>query len=254
VNLGLEGRVALVTGSARGIGRAVARVFAGEGARVALTYRSSRPDAEAAVAEIVAEGAEAMALHLDLASTQSIQGAVAMVTHRWGRVDILVNNAVDWPGDALPPARFEQCAAEDWQRLVSTNIHGAMAAVQAVLPSMRRAAWGRIVNISSIAADEGMPGSGWYAVAKASYVGLTRTLSAEVSGEGILTNTVMPGPTLTERIRSKYPGERLDSWGASRTLRRMPDPAEVASLVVYLCSAKNTAVTGETIRTGGHRC
>jgi 3-oxoacyl-[acyl-carrier protein] reductase len=251
MQLGLDGKVAIVTGASRGIGLATARLLAAEGARVALTYRSDRDAGECAAAEIRKQGAHAVSLGLDLGSIDSIRAATEAVIAEWGRVDVLVNNAVEFPTTKSGPARFDRVLADDWQRLIPVNVHGPFAAIQAVLPSMLRGGWGRIVNVSSIAADDGMSGYGWYAVAKASLHGLTRTLGRELSRAGILTNAVMPGPTLTERFEHSVPEQVRREWGAQTSLRRMANPDEVARTILFLCSAANTIVTGEVVRTGG---
>ena len=180
-----------------------------------------------------------------------IHQAIATVLEKWSRIDILVNNAVDFPRHASSPMRFESIPADHWQPLMISNVHGPFAAVQAVLPSMRKSKWGRIVNVSSVAAEDGIPGFGWYAVAKASLHGLTSTLARELSEDGILVNTVMPGPTLTERFREEIPSRMLEKWAQTTGIRRMPAPEEVAKTIVFLCSPANTIMTGETVRSGG---
>jgi 3-oxoacyl-[acyl-carrier protein] reductase len=252
MDLGLSGRVVLVTGSSRGIGRATASLFAQEGARVAITYHSEPGRAEAAAAAIRAAGGEALVTSLDLASEQSIRDAVGTVLERWGRVDVLVNNAVEW-GTRIPgqiPA-FETIPAQEWRGLLHANLDGHYLATQAVVTSMRERGWGRIVNVSSGIAMDGMVGAGPYAAAKAALHGLTRTLAKELGPAGILVNVVMPGFTLTERNEERMPAQAREQAALASPIRRLLRPEEVAPTIVFLCSATNTAVTGEIVRASG---
>jgi 3-oxoacyl-[acyl-carrier protein] reductase len=248
MDLGIADRVALVTGSSRGIGRAIALQLAREGARVALTYREQSCRAEAAAAEIRAAGGTAMTVELDLASPESIEAAVAAVDAAWHRIDILVNNAIDYGRRAYVP--FERLPPAEWRRMLRTNIEGPYAAVQAVVPAMRRQKWGRIVSISSIAADDGLPGAAWYATAKSALHGLTSTLTKELGGFGILANVVMPGLTLTDSS-DLIPAALREEYERATPIGRLLHADEVAPMAVFLCSALNTAVTGQVVRVSG---
>lgn len=252
MDLGLSGRVALVTGGSQGIGRATARLLGGEGARVGLTYHTRRDEAAAAVEEVREAGGEAIAVPLDLASLDSVGAATAAVLKRFGRIDVLVNNAVYW-GDRAPSSapRFEADPPGEWLAYLRRNVEGAYAAIQAVLPSMRGAGWGRIVNVSSGIAVDGLPGSGPYGAAKAALHGLTRTLAKELGPAGILVNVVMPGPTLTARIRARISSAALAERERTSALGRLLEPAEVAPAIAYLCSGANVAITGEIVRASG---
>jgi 3-oxoacyl-[acyl-carrier protein] reductase len=252
MDLGLAERVALVTGSSRGIGRATAELFGREGARVVVTYPHHRDRADAVVAAIRDAGGDACVVFFDLGSHESIRAAAEAVLARWGRIDILVNNAVAW-GQRAPdqaPA-FEHLPADEWRPLLRANVEGAFAAVQAVVPTMRERRWGRIVNVSSGVAVDGLPGAGWYAAAKAALHGLTRTLAKELGPAGILTNVVMPGLTLTERNAERLPAAVREQLARASPIRRLLPPEEVAPTIVFLCSAANAAVTGEVVRASG---
>lgn len=254
MQLGLEQRAALVTGGSQGIGEAVAVQLAAEGARVALTYRSERDRAEAVVREITGRGGQAIALPLDLGDLGSIRDAVAATPAQFGRLDILVNNAVRW-SERLPwdAPRFEDIPLAEWQGMIHDNLDGCFAAIQAAVPAMRAGGWGRIVNVSSGVALDGVVGAGPYAAAKAGLHGLTSVLARELGPLGILSNVVVPGFTLTEKMRAVVSPEILAQRGKAYPVGRLLAPEEVAPTIVFLCSAANTAVTGEVVRASGGR-
>lgn len=254
MDLGLEKRAALVTGGSQGIGKEVALQLAAEGARVALTYRSEREKAREVVQEIERRGGEAIALELDLGSVESAKAAVAATLARFGQIDVLVNNAVRW-SERLPweAPRFEDIPLAEWQGVIHDNIDGAFAAIQAAVPSMRARGWGRIVNISSGVALDGVVGAGPYAAAKAALHGLTSVLARELGPHGILTNVVAPGLTLTDKVSAHVSPEFVAQRGKAYPVGRLLRPEEVASTIVFLCSAANTAVTGEIVRASGGR-
>jgi 3-oxoacyl-[acyl-carrier protein] reductase len=250
MDLGLKDRVALVTGSSRGIGRAAAEIFGREGARVAVTYYTQRERAEAVAAAITADGGDALVTSLDISSDQSIRSAVDAVVARWGAIDILVNNAVHAGVRSVVQGLFEEVPAEQWRDMLRGNFEGAHLMIQAVLPYMRRRGWGRIVNVSSAVAADGYQGGATYGAAKAALHGLTRTLSKELAPDGILTNVVMPGLTLTESVRQLMP-EIVEQVARTSPIRHVPAPEEVASVIVFVASAANTTINGEVIRVNG---
>ena len=251
---GLRDKAVFVTGGSSGIGRATAVGFGREGARVALSYRNDRAAAEETAGLVVEAGGEALVARYDLADEASVRGAVGEIFRCWGAVDVLVNNAVRWPGRAGTGGGklFEEVPPERWREDTRTLLEGAYLTIQAVLPRMRAAGWGRIVNVSSTLAEDGMAGAASYTTAKAGLHGLTRTLAKELAPAGILANVVMPGLTLTERAKGAIPGEVLDGEAARTPTGRLTAPEEVAALIVFLGSAANGHVNGENIRvTGG---
>src|SRR5690606_33874966 len=184
-----------------------------------------RDRAEAVANEVREAGGEAMVVHFDLASDDSIRAAVDATLERWDGIDVLVNNAVAWgarrPQDAPP---FEELPPDEWRPSLRANLEGAMRTIQLVAPSMRARGWGRIVNVSSGIAVDGVPRSGWYAPAKAALHGLTRTLAKEYGPDGILVNVVMPGSTLTEGILERWRAECRKHPAASSPIHRIFQP------------------------------
>ena len=250
MDLGLKGRVAPITGSSRGIGRATAEIFGCEGALVAVTYHNLRERAEEVAAGIRERGGEAMVAPLDISSDESIRDAVDAVAACWRRIDILINNAVHGSERVVVEGPFEEVPSEQWRDLLRGNFEGAHVAIMAVLPYMRRHRWGRIVNVSSAVAADGYPGGATYGAAKAALHGLTRTLAKELAPDGILTNVVMPGLTQSETVLSSMP-ELVEQTSKVSPIRHVPTPAEVASVIVFVASAANTTLNGEVIRANG---
>lgn len=254
MDLGLEQRVALVTGGSQGIGQATAMAFAREGARVAITYRHNKAKAERVVKDIIDRGGEGIAVPLDLADDDSIAAAIEVVMARYRRVDVLVNNAVEW-GKRRPDSftAFEDISPEEWRSILRSNVEGHFTVTQAVLPSMRSHKWGRIVNVSSGLAVNGIPGSSAYSAAKAALHGMTRALYRELAPAGIFVNVVMPGATMTDHIREVVSPAVLDQLAKASPLGRLPSPDEVAPTIVFLGSPANATVNGEIIlSSGGH--
>jgi NAD(P)-dependent dehydrogenase (short-subunit alcohol dehydrogenase family) len=251
MDTGLKGRVVLVTGASKGIGAAAARAFGGEQARVAITYHRNHQGARQVSLAVEAAGGEAMIVPFRLEDSATAAQAVQTVTDRWGGVDVLVANAVDWGGDTLPDpsVRFEDVPLDQWRRMLSANLIGAVAIVRSILPSMRRNRWGRIVLISSGVAEEGLPGPGPYGTAKSGLYGLSRSLAWQGGRDGILVNVVAPGFTLTES-RPPIPDAVINSLAAGTPTRRLSSPDDVARLIVFLGSDANGNLTGEVIREG----
>jgi 3-oxoacyl-[acyl-carrier protein] reductase len=208
MDLGVAGRTAIVTGSSRGIGRAAAQLLGAEGARVAITFRRNRARAEAVATSIRKSGGEACVVLLDLGAPTSIHDAVQAVVERWGRIDILVNNASMWSHAADDPAPAVDSEDDLWRGLLRTNLEGVYSVIRAVVPFMCARQWGRIVNVSSVAAADGMPGHAWYAASKAALHGLSRTLAGELGVSGILVNNVLPTGTMTSTVGDEHDDQR----------------------------------------------
>ena len=253
MDLGLADRVVLITGGSRGIGRATALAFAGEGARVALTYRTASEQAQKVVAEIVGMGGEALAVRLDLSEPDSISAAIEAVRRRWDGIDVFVANAVRFP-DTAPGASpaFEDVPPEQWRAVLRGSLEGTIACIQAVLPAMRARGDGRIVLISSdLARRVALPGTGIYGAAKAALAGLMNGLVAELRGD-ILVNIVTPGLTMTERNLEQIPQSLRDVAIAHTPTGRLSQPEDVARAILFLGSPANVNITGDNVSvTGG---
>jgi NAD(P)-dependent dehydrogenase (short-subunit alcohol dehydrogenase family) len=252
VDLGLAGRVALVTGASGGIGAAIARAFAAEGANVALGYHTGRTAVDEVAGRIEQAGAEALVVQHDLSEPDTIRAAVAAVRAAWGRLDALVTGAWLAPGWLPPDTTPESVPARSWQDQLRVNVEGTAATVRAVLPAMRERQWGRIVLLSSGAAD-GSPGMEHYAAAKAALRGLSRSLAGSAGPAGILTNIVMPGLIPTARHRRIIPAAALAGWAAETPTRRLATEQDVAAATVFLASAANGSTTGTEVRVDGGR-
>jgi 2-hydroxycyclohexanecarboxyl-CoA dehydrogenase len=242
----LEGRVALVTGGASGIGAATCRRLAGEGARVAVT------DMNAAGAGDVAAEVNGMPYELDVRSLDSIAAAVRAVEDELGPVDVLVNNAgYDEFGF------FVKTDPEMWDRVLGVNLRGVIAVTHAVLPGMQERRRGRIVNVASEAGRVGSSGSGIYSAAKAGVIGFTKAVARESARYGVTCNAVAPGPIETPLLMGAPEalgdvGQKLvDVMVGSTVLRRLGQPDEVAAAITFLASDDASYVTGQALGVSG---
>ena len=240
----LEGRIALVTGASQGIGRACALELARAGATVALAARNQTKLAEA-VAEIEAAGGKAAAFALDVANEDSIKSGARAVLERFGKVEILVNNA-GITRDGL----MMQMKRPDWDDVLATNLTGSFLLTQALLRPMIKNRWGRIINISSVVGRTGQAGQVNYAASKAGLIGITRSLAREVASRGITVNAVAPGyietpmtAVLNEQLRA--------SMIATIPLGRPGTDTEIAQSVAFLASDAAAYITGHVLDVNG---
>jgi NAD(P)-dependent dehydrogenase (short-subunit alcohol dehydrogenase family) len=242
----LEGRTALVTGGSRGLGRAICKEFAKEGARVAFNYQKSRSEAEAALAALREGGAQAWAFQCSVSDKPAVDEMVrTLEKESGGPVDILVNNA--GVGQVVPLALMTE---EDWDRMLDTHVKGAFLVTQSVLRGMIRQKRGRILNVSSLAGAKMIAAPVHYCTAKAALKGFTESLSKEVGRYGITVNAIAPG-ILEEGVSQNVPKANLDEFLKHCALRRTGTLQEVAALAALLVSDRNSYMTGATVIADG---
>jgi 3-oxoacyl-[acyl-carrier protein] reductase len=249
MDLELKGKVAIVTGAARGIGAAIAARLCAEGARVAVADRDL-PAAEQTASGLAQRGFDAAALPVDVTDEQSVKDMVSAVLGRWGTVHILVNNA-----GFTRDMRITKMGVEDWDSVVDVILKGAFLCTRAVLPAMTRdeQRWGRIVNISS-RAHLGNPGQANYSAAKAGLIGFTRAMSLENGRFGVTVNAVAPGIIDTQAVRALPHYEKVrESAEKTTPVPRIGQPEDVADVVAFLASARASYVSGDVLHVSGGR-
>jgi 3-oxoacyl-[acyl-carrier protein] reductase len=243
VRIDLSGKVAVVTGASRGIGRRTALTLAEAGATVVLT---SRGDAAQAVAdEVAAAGGTALALAADVADGDAVQRVIETTTSRFGRLDILVNNAGITRDQLL--LRMKR---DDWDAVVATNLTGTFLCTQAVLKTMLKQRSGRIISISSVVGQSGNPGQTNYAATKAGIIGFSKALAREVASRSITVNVVAPGLIDTDMTRD-ISSDAQANWASAIPLGRLGTPEDVAAAVCFLASDAAGYITGQVLAVNG---
>ena len=249
----LEGRVAIVTGGGHGIGKAYATRLASEGARIVI----AEIDEEAALAvarELVAMDHEALGIGTDVADPASLEHMVAAVVARFGRIDVLVNNAAIFATVPMSRSPFDQIPVAEWDRMMSVNLKGTWLASCAVIPQMRRQGYGKIINISSGTALKGSPSRIHYVTSKAGILGFTKTLANEVGKDNICVNCVAPGSTLSEENPDASIVKMRGDAAAGRALKRVQHPDDLTGAIVFFASADSDFITGQTLVVDGGSC
>jgi 3-oxoacyl-[acyl-carrier protein] reductase len=241
----IDGRVAVVTGASRGIGRAIAAGLAADGAWIFLNYNRSEEGAVATRGEIVARGGKADVFKCNVASAAEVTGAVKGILGVAGKIDILVNNA-GLTRDNL----FILMKGSDWDEVLDTNLTGTYLMTKAVIRSMFKAKWGRIVNVASAAGQYGNPGQANYSASKAGVIGLTKAIARELAEVGITVNAVSPGLIDTEMAQN-LPAKAREAIIGEIPMGRIGTPQEVAEAVRFLVSEHAAYITGQVIGING---
>lgn len=242
----MNNRTALITGAGRGMGKSVAEILAQRGARVVIndTNIDLAEDAARALNET---GAQAWAVAGNVANSEDVRNMIAQIADRFGVVDILVNNA-----GVLRPTKVIDIPEEEWDFVVDVNLKGTFLCSQAVLSTMQKAGWGRIINFSSTAGKNvSTVGGAHYTAAKAGILGFTRHLAKEVARDGITVNAVCPGLIDTEMVRATISDERVRAYAESFPVPRLGRPEEVAELVAFLASEQAAYITGASLDING---
>ncbi|KFZ43368.1 3-oxoacyl-[acyl-carrier-protein] reductase [Anoxybacillus flavithermus] len=241
----MEGKVAIVTGASRGIGREIALHLARLGAKVVVNYAGSEAKANEVVAQIVEHGGEAFAVQADVANSEAVERMVKEVLERWGRVDILVNNAGITRDNLL--MRMKE---EEWDAVINTNLKGVFLCTKAVTRPMMKQRYGRIVNVASIVGVSGNPGQANYVAAKAGVIGLTKTAAKELASRNITVNAVAPG-FITTDMTDQLSEDVRQAMLQQIPLARFGNPEDIAHVVAFLVSDGASYITGQTIHVDG---
>ncbi len=244
MDMGLAGKVVLITGAGRNIGRATAEAFAAEGARLVLTTRRSGGQLEETADACRSAGAEVVTALCDVGDEGQVQAAVETAERAFGGVDVLVNNATN-----RVSGPFLAQSNEDWRATAAANLDGPIFASRAVLPGMVERGWGRIINYSGVSAYRG--GGAMKAAVKLGIVGLTRGLAREFGKHGVTVNAIAPASIEVERDPGTERDVDISGIDPKMPVPRFGQPEEVAALVVYLCSRHASYVTGQTIHING---
>jgi 3-oxoacyl-[acyl-carrier protein] reductase len=257
VNLGLEGRTALVCGASDGLGLAIARGLAAEGTNLVICARTVA-GLEAAADELGKGGVEVLAVPTDLTDVGQIDALATAALARFGVVDILVNNA-----GGPPPGRFDDLDEADWRAAVDLTLMSAVELTRRLLPPMREQKWGRVINVTSTSVKQPVDGLMLSNSIRSAVVGWAKTLANEIGPDQVLVNNVCPGYTTTDRLQelatdvagrqNVSPDDVYKGWAAQIPLRRLATPDEFAKLVVFLASEAASYITGTTIAIDGGR-
>ena len=241
----LENKTALITGAAKGIGKAIAMKFAAEGASIAFTYLSSKDAAMETKRELEALGVKVLAIQSDASDFESAVGVVEQVLSEFSTIDILVNNA-----GITKDGLMMRMSEGQWDAVINANLKSAFNYIHAVIPSMLRNRCGSIVNISSGVGMHGNAGQSNYAASKAGLIGLAKSLAREVGSRGVRVNVVAPGFIMTD-MTAAVAAETVKAWEADIPLRRGGIPEDVAKVCLFLASDMAAYVTGQVIAVDG---
>ena len=243
--MNVKDRVALVTGGSRGIGKAIVVALAKAGAKVAFVYQSNSTAADALVTELTGQGHEVYAIKADASKKADADAAIENVTEKWGRLDILVNNA-----GIIRDKLVMAMSPEEWQQVIDTNLTGVFNFCQSAIRPMMSNRFGRIVNMSSVAADFSNPGQANYAASKAGIEGFSRCLATEYAKRGITVNCVAPGFIETDMTIAvvNAAGDKIKS---AIPAKRLGQPEDISNAVLFLAAEESSYITGQVLKVDG---
>jgi 3-oxoacyl-[acyl-carrier protein] reductase len=244
----LKDRVVIITGAGQGIGRVFAKAFAKAGARVVVAELNEER-AEAVAEDILRSDGQVLAVTTDVADPASIEEMVQVVDDEWGRIDVLINNAGIFSTLEMRP--FDQIPLDEWERVLRVNLTGPFLCARAVLPAMRRAKWGRIINVASGAVRLGRPNYLHYIATKAALAGMSLSMARELGADGITVNAILPGATFTEIERKTVTPEQKQRIVAMQCIPRPEVPEDLVGAVLFLASEASAFVTGQSVNLDG---
>ena len=242
---GINGKTALVTGAAKGLGRAISLRLADMGVKVAINYKTSAEAAANVATTITRQGGESFAVQADISDLEQVTAMVNKVNEAWGNIDILVNNA-----GIIEDGLLVRMSDEAWQRVFDTNVNGTFYCTRAVLRQMLRKRWGRIINIGSVVGIRGNAGQANYSASKAAIIGFTKAVAKEVAKRNITVNAVTPGYFETETTSILTP-EQKAYWESVIPQGHFGEVDDVAHLVAYLADTRAKYITGQVISVDG---
>ena len=241
----IKGKVALVTGASKGLGRAISLRLAEKGVRVAINYRTSTKAADEVAAIINGGGGEAFTVHADVSVSKQVTKMVGRINEEWGNVDILVNNA-----GIIHDGLLVRMTDEAWERVIGTNLNGTFYCTRACLRAMLRRRWGRIINIGSVVGLRGNAGQSNYTASKAGVIGFTKALAKEVATRNITVNAVLPGYVETETT-AVLTDQQKDYWLSGIPQGHFGEADDIAHMVAFLADRNAKYITGQIISVDG---
>jgi 3-oxoacyl-[acyl-carrier protein] reductase len=241
-------RVVIITGAGQGIGRVFAKAFALASARVVIAERNEKT-AAAVAGEILKADGQALAVTIDVADEASIKEMIEVVEDKYGRIDVLINNAGIFSTLEMRP--FDQIPVEEWERVLRVNLTGPFLCARAVLPAMRRSQWGRIINVASGAVRLGRPNYLHYIAAKAALAGMSLSMARELGPDNITVNAILPGATFTEIERKTVTPAQKERIIAMQCVPRAEVPEDLVGAALFLASEASSFITGQSINLDG---
>ena len=237
-------KVVVITGAGQGIGREYAHAFA-DAAAIPVIAEFNGQNGQKVASEIEGKGGQVLAVETDVSSEDSVKNMVKLTLEKFSRIDILINNAALFA--VLPKCNFEDIPLEEWNRVLNVNVTGSYLCAKAVVPIMRKAGDGRIINVSSGTVPQGAPGFMHYVTSKAAIVGMTRVMARELGEDNINVNAVMPGYTETEVEHASMDDEGRKAIQNMRILKRRGTPDDLIGIVMFLASPASSFITGQSV-------